>query len=430
MPHDDALEAAAIRRITWRATPLLLALYVVCFLDRPNVGFAALQLNRDLSFSPAVYGLGAGIFFLGYSLFEVPSNLVLARVGARRWLGRIAITWGLLASAMMFVRTPASFYVMRFLLGIAEAGAFPGIIYYFTLWFPAQQRARALSRFMIGVPISGAIGGVLGGALLALDGRLGLAGWQWLFLLEGVPAVILGLITLRWLTDRPEDATWLPDAERNWLRRKLAAEAAARRDDDRPSLRATLTSPVVWWVSLPYFLMSLAMYALLLWQPTLMKEMAHLSNNGVAAAMTASGIAGAIIMIVFGLMSDRSGERVFHAAATVFISMVACIVAALTGNPIVAVVAIGVASAVGVAFLPIFWCIPPMVLGGSVAAGGIGLINSISNIGGFLGPAALGVIRGNTGDFTTGLLAIAGGCLAAALCTLTLYRALARTTRD
>jgi MFS transporter, ACS family, tartrate transporter len=430
MPDDDALEAAAIRRITWRAMPLLFALYVVCFLDRTNVGFAALQLNRDLSFSPAVYGFGAGIFFLGYALFEVPSNLVLARVGARRWIGRIAISWGLLASAMMFVRTPASFYVMRFLLGVAEAGAFPGIIYYLTLWFPAQQRARALSRFMIAVPIAGALGGVLGGALLALDGRLGLAGWQWLFLLEGVPAMVLGLVTLRWLTDRPEDATWLPDAERNWLRRKLAAEAAVRRDDSRPSLRATLTSPVVWWVSLPYFLMSLAMYALLLWQPTLMKEMAHLGNNGVAAGMTLSGLAGAVAMIAIGLMSDRSGERVFHAAATVIIAMVACVVAALTGHPIVAVIAIGLAAAVGTAFLPVFWCIPPMVLGGSVAAGGIGLINSLANLGGFLGPAALGVIRGNTGDFTTGLLAIAGGCLAAAISTLTLYRALARTMRD
>jgi ACS family tartrate transporter-like MFS transporter len=213
------LERTTLRAVSLRLIPFLFVLYVVSFLDRVNVGFAALEMNRDLGFSPAVYGFGAGIFFIGYSLFEVPSNLILARVGARRWIARIMITWGLIAAGMMFVRGPLSFYLLRFLLGIAEAGFFPGIIFYLSGWFPAEARARAIARFMTAIPVSGMIGGPISGALLGLGGRLGLTGWQWLFLLEGLPAVLLGVAVLRFLPDRPEVARWLAPDQRTWLAR-------------------------------------------------------------------------------------------------------------------------------------------------------------------------------------------------------------------
>jgi MFS transporter, ACS family, tartrate transporter len=421
---DDAtLEAATTRRVTRHLMPLLFILYVVCFLDRTNVGFAALQMNRDLGFGPAVYGLGAGIFFLGYALFEVPGNMVLARVGARRWLGRIAISWGAIAAAMMFVREPQGFYAMRFLLGVAEAGFFPGVIYYLTQWFPERQRARAMSRFMVSIPIAGAVGGALGGLLLGLDGRLGLAGWQWLFLLEGLPAVVLGFAAIRWLPDKPQDARWLPENERAWLLGRLAAEARARSRDDRSSLRTVFTSPVVWWLATPYFLMSLAIYALILWQPTLVSELAGLDTNGVAVALTASGLAGAVAMLLMGVLSDRSGRRVFHAAGTLLVAAAGASIAALATDRLVVVVALIIAASAGTAFLPVYWCVPPRFLSGSVAAVGVALINSLGNLGGFAGPAALGAVRGASGGFTSGLLAIGGTCVVAALVMLSVQRA-------
>jgi MFS transporter, ACS family, tartrate transporter len=220
----DTLERITLAKVTRRLLLFLFLLYVVCFLDRVNIGFAALQMNQDLGFSPAVYGFGAGIFFLGYVLFEVPSNLMLARIGARVWIARIMITWGLIAAGMMFIRGPVSLSVLRFLLGAAEAGFFPGMIYYLSQWYPTAERAKAIARFMVAIPISGVIGGPVSGALLGLDGHLGLAGWQWLFLLEGLPAVVLGFVVLAYLTDSPEDATWLTPEERGWLSRHLREE--------------------------------------------------------------------------------------------------------------------------------------------------------------------------------------------------------------
>jgi sugar phosphate permease len=422
--HSDAsLEATVTRRVTLRITPLLFVLYVACFLDRTNVGFAALQMNRDLGFSPAVYGLGAGVFFLAYAMFEVPANLLLVRFGARRWLARIAISWGAVAAAMMFVRSPASFYVMRFLLGVAEAGAFPGIVYYLTQWFPEAQRARAMSRFMIAVPIAGAIGGALGGALLSLDGRMGLAGWQWLFLLEGLPAVALGIATLFLLPDQPQDAKWLPAHERRWLLRRLADEHAARGRAGRASLRETLTSPAVWKVSLPYFLMSLAIYAVLFFQPTVLKEVARFGTGQVSLALTLTGLTGALAMLVVGVLSDRRRERAGLAATTLCLAAGGCIVAAFTRQPVVLAVALGVAAAAGTAFLPVYWCIPPLLLSASAAAAGIALTNSLGNLGGFVGPAALGAVRSASSGYTAGLLLIASVALVAAFLTYRLRHA-------
>src|SRR6476659_7665041 len=254
LPSSDP-SRAAVARVSRRLIPFLLLLYILNFLDRVNVGFAALEMNRDLGFGPEVYGFGAGVFFFGYCLFEVPSNLVLYRTGARLWIARIMVTWGLAASTMMLVHTPGSFYALRFLLGVAEAGFFPGIIFYLTYWYPAPERARAYATFLAAIPVCGVIGGPISGALLGLDGRLGLRGWQWVFLLEGIPSVLVGLAVLVLLPDRPRDARWLQPAERVWLEERMEAERARRPSPHGESLRRTLGNPMVWWLGLSYFLL-------------------------------------------------------------------------------------------------------------------------------------------------------------------------------
>jgi ACS family tartrate transporter-like MFS transporter len=267
-PIAEAPERTALAKVTRRLVPFLFLLYLVCFLDRVNIGFAALQMNRDLGFGPAVYGFGAGVFFLGYVLFEVPSNLILARMGARVWIARIMITWGLVAAAMVFVRGPLSLYGLRFLLGAAEAGFFPGIIYYLSGWFPAAERARAVARFMVAIPLSGVLGGPLSGALLGLNGHLGLAGWQWLFLLEGLPAMVLGLVVLGCLTDRPEEAAWLTPAERAWLSAHLSRESEHCERHHGLSVLPALSNRAVWQLGLLLLLCNaFGVYVLGLWLP-------------------------------------------------------------------------------------------------------------------------------------------------------------------
>ncbi len=419
----DPLEPATLRKVTRRLIPLLFLLYIVCVIDRANVGLAALQMNRDLGFSAAVYGLGAGIFFLGYSLFEVPSNLILARVGARRWIARIAVTWGVLASAMIFVRSAESFYALRLLLGVAEAGYFPGIIYYLGQWFPERQRARAMSRFMLGIPIAGIIGGPLGGALLGLDGHLGLAGWQWLFLLEGLPAVVLGVVVFAWLTDRPEDARWLTRAERGWLRARLRAEELEGGDTREASVRRALSSGAVWRLSLPYIMMGIGAYSITFWGPTIVKGLLGLSDQGVGLAVGAISFAGVIGMLANGSHSDRTGERVLHAAVPLLVAALGFAVSALVREPALAVLGLALALLGLYGFMPAFWCLPTALLRGTAAAGGIALINSIGNLGGFLGPTVLGSVKEATGSFTGSLLAMAGLSAAGALLLLWLHRA-------
>ncbi len=418
---DAALEAATMRRVSRRLLPFLFLLYVVCYIDRTNVSFAALQMNRDLGFSAAAYGLGAGIFFLGYALFEVPSNLILMRVGARRWIGRIALTWGVLASAMMFIRTTESFYVMRFLVGVAEAGYFPGIIYYLSLWFPEQHRARAMARFAIGIPLASVLGGPISGALLGLDGRLGLAGWQWLFLLEGIPAVILGIIALRFLTDRPEEAHWLPATEREWLQRRLSAEASAHHGSS--TLRAAFTNRTFWWLCLPYFVFGICSYALTLWLPLMVKDAVQVTNVGTGFVVSLVGLATAAGMLLNGAHSDKRSERVIHAAAPLVLAAAGFAAAALMREPKLAVVGLALAF-VGVhSFMPAFWCLPSALLRGTAAAGGIALINALGNLGGFVGPNLVGVVKNLTGSFSESLLALTGVALLGAGLTLTLLRA-------
>jgi len=406
-----------MRRVSLRLLPFLFLLYVFNFLDRTNVAIAALQMNRDLHFSATAYGFGAGIFSLGYALFEVPSNLVLARVGARYWIARIMISWGLVASAMMFVHTPIQFYTLRFLLGVAEAGFAPGIIYYLSGWFPAPQRARALSRFLIAVPISAAIGNPLSAWLLGLDGLRGLAGWQWLFLLEGIPSVLLGFTVLAVLPDHPAGARWLSVAQRDWLTARL------RRDADESSaphgvapLRA-LVLPMVWLASLPYFLLVTTQYSYTLWAPTMIRDALQASNTTTGFITGGIACAAAAVMLAVSASSDRTGERFFHASACAVLAALGCLSAALLPHPLARLAGLALVS-IGVhGFYGPFWCVPTALLRGTAAAAGIALVGALGHLGALVGPYGVGLLTDTTGSTSVALLGLASLALtAAALC--------------
>ena len=419
----------AIRRVSRRLIPLLFLLYILNFLDRVNVGFAALEMNRDLGFGPAVYGLGAGIFFLGYCLFEVPSNLVLYRTGARIWIARIMVTWGLAASAMMLVRTPESFYTLRFLLGVAEAGFFPGIIFYLTYWFPARERARAYAWFLAAIPVCGVIGGPISGALLGLDGQLGLQGWQWLFLLEGIPSVLVGIAVLWLLPDRPSDARWLPEAEREWLEQRLAAERTEHVEPHGASLRRTLRNPMVWWLGLGYFLLVVALYGFALWLPQLVKASGEFSNFEVGVITAIPYAVAAVGMVAVGRHSDRTGERHLHLVLPALVGALGFLAVTRTDSTGLLVAALSLTAFGVVGWLGPFWAMPTALLRERAAAGGIALINSMGAVGGFVGPYLIGDLKQRTGSFTPGLLLLAGFLLAAVVVVLGL-RAVGRRATD
>jgi len=404
---DASLEHETLRTVSRRLIPFLFILYVVSFLDRVNVGFAALEMNRDLNLSPAVYGFGAGIFFIGYSLFEIPSNLILARVGARRWIARIMITWGLIAAGMMFVRGPVSFYALRLLLGIAEAGFFPGIIFYLSEWFPADARATAVARFTTAIPISGVIGGPLSGAALGLSGWLGLQGWQWLFLLEGLPAVVLGGVVLWYLPDRPEDATWLTPEQRRWLLKRLATERTRVEHHGFGVVRA-LSSGVVWQLGLLIFCsISFGQYALGLWLPQIVRGLSGLSDLQIGFVSAIPNLVAAVVMVIVAAHSDRTGERPLHIAAASVAAAIGFFGCALVQSPVLAVVFLSIAAAGLLSSHGPFWPLPSRFLTGAAAAGGIALVNSIANLSGFVGPYAIGLLNGASGNFHTGLLLLA-----------------------
>jgi len=403
----SALEDATVHKVTRRLVPFLFVLYVVCFLDRVNVGFAALQMNRDLGLSATAYGLGAGILFIGYALFEVPSNIILARVGARRWIARIAITWGLLSAAMMFVRGAYSFYAIRFLLGVAEAGFFPGIIFYLGNWFPAKDRARAISWFMTAIPLSAVIGGPLSGALLGLNGRLGLAGWQWLFLLEGLPSVVLGVVVLWFLTDRPSQAGWLTPEERAWLDAHLGAERARRQKHHDINVRRIFTHGTVWELGLLYALGSAGTYGLALWLPQILKSLSTSSDFAIGLMSATPNLVAAIAMVWIAIHSDRAGERCLHVAACCAIAGLGFVWSAYLTSPWLALVGLSIA-AIGVngRYGPT-WAMPSLFLGDEAAAAGIALINSLGAVAGFVAPYTIGIVRDVTGSFRGGLLFLA-----------------------
>jgi len=420
---DSVLARATLRQVTLRLIPFLFVLFVCNYLDRNNIGIAKLQMARDLTWlSESVYGFGAGVFFVGYSLLEVPSNLILARVGARRWMARIMISWGIVASAMMFVRTPLQFYVLRFLLGVAEAGFFPGIVYYFSHWFPARERARALAWFMTAIPASAALGNPLSGWLLGLDGRGGLTGWEWVFLLEGIPSVLLGVAVLALLPDRPSDASWLSAEQSAWL--------AARIERDRetsaaphglPPLRA-LVHPVILLASLVYFFAMLSSYSYAFWAPTIVRDALGASNLTIGLVTGAMGALSTVTMLVVGAHSDRTGERRKHAAACIAVAAIGWLGAGLLPHPYARVAALALVPAGVYGFLAPFWCMPATLLNGTAAAAGIALVNALGATGGFVGPYAVGLLKDATGGTAGSLVGLAATALVTAGLCLALSR--------
>jgi ACS family tartrate transporter-like MFS transporter len=381
-------------------------------------------MNRDLQLSPAVYGLGAGIFFLGYSLFEVPSNLLLARIGPRVWIARIMVTWGLIAAAMMFVSGPRSFYVLRFLLGVAEAGFFPGIIFYLNEWFPSQARARAIARFMTAIPISGMIGGPVSGLLLGLDGWLGVKGWQWLFFLEGIPAVLLGIVVWLYLPDRPENANWLRPEQRQWLAGRLAAERIECDQRHGLSVRQALSNAVVWQLGLLVFLsVSFGQYALSLWLPQILRGFSQLSNLQIGLLSAIPSCVAIVAMTRVAAYSDRTGERCLPIAVCAASAALGFLGCSLATSPALSIVFLSIAMAGVLSSHGPFWPLPSQFLTGAAAAGGIGLINSLANLSGFLGPYLIGLLNSASGDFRTGFQLLAFVPLAGAALALHLRRA-------
>ncbi|MBI3792311.1 MAG: MFS transporter [Gemmatimonadetes bacterium] len=409
----SALEARAYRRITWRLVPILFVCYLVAYLDRVNVGFAKLQMLADLHMSDTAYGVGAGIFFIGYFLFEVPSNLILHRTGARRWIARIMVTWGVLSALMMFVRGTPSFLVLRFLLGVAEAGFFPGIVYYLMHWYPASRRGRILSIFLTGVAVSGVIGGPLSGWILhRLSGVNGLAGWQWLFLLEGIPSVVMGVVVYVALEDSIAGARWLPDDERAVLQRNLAAEAHGA---EHVSVLRTLRDPAVLLFAACDFCLVTGLYGISFWLPQLISTMgvADTGRLGLLSAIP-SGVA-AIVMVLAGMSSDRSGDRRWHLVGGCLLCAGALVVAGLFGSDLViGLTATTAAMSGALTNIALFWTLPTAALRGVSAAAGIAAVNSVGNLAGFLAPYVVGVSKDATGDAASGLYVIAAFMVAGA----------------
>jgi ACS family tartrate transporter-like MFS transporter len=408
---------SAIKKAAWRLLPFLCLCYTVNFLDRVNVGFAALHMNADLGFSPSVFGAGAGSFFVGYILFEVPSNLALQRFGARLWIARIMISWGIVSTAMAFVHNETSFYAMRFLLGVAEAGFFPGMILYLTYWFPARELARIVSLFMAAVPLATVIGGPVSGALLQMDGLLGLAGWHWLFIIEGLPAVLLGVIVLFFLDDRPEEARWLSKEERKALSATLAAEAKATREVGYAELGQALTRPRVLVLGLIYFCIVTGLYGIGFWMPQVIQSFG-LEPLAIGFLTALPYLVAAIGMVVWGARSDRSGERIWHIALPLMLGGAAFAWSAASGPLAFTILALTLATLGIHAAIGTFWSLPTAILTGTGAAAGLALVNSMGNLAGLVSPTVIGMIKQATGSFNAALLFLGGALLLGALITI------------
>ena len=413
----DDFEAVTYNKVGWRLIPFLLLCYVVAYLDRVNVGFAKLQMLQDLKFSETVYGLGAGIFFIGYFIFEVPSNVILHRVGARVWIARIMITWGLISAGMMFVESATSFYIMRFLLGVAEAGFFPGIILYLTYWYPAARRARMIALFMSAIALSGVIGGPLSGWIMQrFAGVNGLAGWQWLFILEGLPSVAVGIATFFYLDDRIDHAKWLTSDEKALLKRNIVIE---NNDKHELSVRAVFAEPRVWLMSLIYFTFVMGLYGVSFWLPTIIK------GTGVKDALqigllTAIPYGSAVVaMILVSRSADRMRERRWHIAVPALLGAVGLVLSAVWGqNTVLAMAALTLATMGILTTLPLFWSLPTSFLAGAGAAAGIALINSVGNLAGFVSPFLVGWLKDMTQSTNAGMYMLAGSMVLGVFLTL------------
>jgi ACS family tartrate transporter-like MFS transporter len=420
---DKALERQTIAKVSWRLLPLIVVIYFVAYIDRTNVGFAAFGMNKDLGFTAYIYGWGAGIFFLGYFLFEVPSNVILAKVGARRWIARIMITWGIVAAAMAFTSGPISFLVLRFLLGAAEAGFFPGIILYFTFWFPKVYRARVIAALFLAVPGSNAVTAVLSGALLQMDGVMGVAGWKWLFVLEAIPSIILAFVVLALLTDRPALAKWLKPEERDWLEAELEGE---RREIEAGygslSLKQAFTNPRVIALSLVYMAIVTATYGITFFLPLIVKG-AGFSDAKTGIITAIPYVVGTIGMVLWSFSSDRKKERRWHFIIACIVAATGLLAAGWLGGSYWALAAMSLATVGLYGSKPAFWPLPSEFLSGKGAACGIALINSIGNLGGFAGPYAVGWLKDSTGSYQSGLYFLAAcALLSAIIASLTVHR--------
>ncbi|CAI1576545.1 MFS transporter [Serratia ficaria] len=417
--HND-LEKKVMRKITLRIIPFIMLLYFIAFLDRVNIGFAALTMNQDLGFSPMVFGLGAGIFFLGYFLFEVPSNLILHKVGARIWIARVMITWGLVSGCMAFVQGTTSFYVLRFLLGVAEAGFFPGIILYLSYWFPSVKRAQVTAIFMAAAPLSTALGSPISAALLEMHGLMGFAGWQWMFVLEAIPALLLGIVVLFWLTDRPAKAKWLTEEERTWLQNTMQAEEQARAGgQSHSSTWRGLADKRVLALALVYFGTSAGLYTLGIWAPQIIHGFGA-SSLEIGFLNAFPAVIGVVAMILWARHSDRTRERSWHVIAACLLAAAGLIYAGSVSTLFSVIIALTLVTVGISASKPPLWSMPTLFLSGPAAAAGIAAINSIGNLGGFVGPMMIGIIRQQTGSYTWGLYFVAGLLSVSALTVLIL----------
>lgn len=425
-PASHAFEEATYRKVAWRLIPFLLLCYVAAYLDRVNIGFAKLQMQGDLKFSDTVYGLGAGIFFIGYFIFEVPSNVILHRVGARTWIARIMISWGVLSACMMFVTTPTMFHVLRFLLGAAEAGFFPGIILYLTYWYPAQRRARVTAWFMTAVAISGVIGGPLSGWVLRdFNGLNGWAGWQWMFLIEGIPSILIGIIVLFYLDDRITHAKWLSADEKALLERHIATDNAHKTD---ASVARVLTQPRVWHMSLIYFCFVMGLYGVSFWLPTIVNQ-TGVSDALMIGLLSAVPWAFAVVaMVLVARSADRRDERRWHIAIPGLLGAVGLVLTVVwRADTALAMAALTLATMGMMATLPLFWSMPTAILAGTGAAAGIALINSLGNLAGFVAPYAVGALKDRTSSTNSGIYLLAASLLLGAVLALAVPARLVRS---
>jgi len=404
---DKDLEKKTVSRLLWRLLPFLFLLYIVAFLDRINVGFAALEMQKQLGLNDKVYGLAAGLFFAGYFFFQLPSNLVLSRVGARRWIAVIMVAWGVISCSMALITTPREFYCLRFLLGIAEAGFFPGMILYLRNWFPSGARARAVAWFMTANPLAGVVGGPISGALLGLH-WLGIAGWQWLFVLEGLPAVVLALIVLVTLKDSPEQAGWLRSEEKLWLVANLEREREQQARTTGSDAWAAFSSWRIWLLTVVFFGLATSGYGIVLWLPNFIHSLSSASNLRIGVISIIPYIATTIAMVLVGMHSDHTGERRWHLAGSAFVASAALLMAASTHSIVPALAAVSLGLMATFSMQGPFWATATSLMSGTAAAAGIALINSVGNLGGFFGPYIIGVKRSSGGGFRGGMLIIAG----------------------
>ncbi|MBU9195053.1 MULTISPECIES: MFS transporter [Burkholderia] len=400
---------ATYKKVFWRIVPFLMLCYVVAYLDRVNVGFAKLQMSQDLAFSETVFGLGAGIFFVGYFLFELPSNLLMHRIGAKIWIARIMITWGLLSAAFAFVRTPTQFYVLRFLLGLAEAGFYPGVILYLTYWFPTHRRARIIAVFMSAIPVSGIFGNPLSGWIMSkFQGGAGFHGWQWMFMIEAVPAVLVGIATLLYLDNGIAQAKWLSQREKQLLQDEIDAQPHLK-SKEKHSLRAVFADPRMWWMSLIYFTFVTGQYGLTFWMPTLVKSTGIQDNFTIGLLSAIPFLVAIVVMNLFGHSSDKRRERRWHLIIPATMGTVGFAVTAMfPHNTAVSILFLSIAAGGVLTCAPLFWSLPTAFMAGGAAAAGIAIINSVGNLAGFASPYVIGYLRDATHSTASGMVMLAG----------------------